>query len=151
VLALLGLNVSRCSIEPGLFVGGSNIRIGEDCYLNQRAFLDNSAAITLGERVYFGPQVTVLTSTHELGAENQRAGDVSAAPVRIGAGSWIGARSTIMPGVTIGPGCVVAAGSVVTKDCEPNSLYAGVPAVLKRPLDLSPRTRSKSAPPSRSA
>jgi maltose O-acetyltransferase len=48
--------------------------------------------------------------------------------VRIGDRCWIGARATILPGVSIGDGTVVAAGAVVTKDCEPDALYAGVPA-----------------------
>jgi acetyltransferase-like isoleucine patch superfamily enzyme len=43
----------------------------------------------------------------------------------------------IMPGVEVGPGCVVAAGAVVIKDCEPNGLYAGVPAKRVRDLDDS--------------
>jgi maltose O-acetyltransferase len=34
----------------------------------------------------------------------------------------------IMPGITIGEGTVIAAGAIVTKDCEPDALYAGVPA-----------------------
>lgn len=48
--------------------------------------------------------------------------------VRIGMGTWIGAGAVVLPGVTIGPGCVVAAGAVVVRHCEPNGLYAGVPA-----------------------
>jgi acetyltransferase-like isoleucine patch superfamily enzyme len=38
----------------------------------------------------------------------------------------------ILPGVTIGAGCVIAAGSVITKDTDPDTIYAGVPAVAKR-------------------
>jgi len=46
----------------------------------------------------------------------------------IGADVWIGAHSIIMTGVEIGDGTIVAAGSVVTKNLEPFSIYAGVPA-----------------------
>ena len=49
-------------------------------------------------------------------------------PIIVGDGCWIGANSLIMPGVTIGNGVVIAAGSVVTKDCESDCLYGGVPA-----------------------
>jgi maltose O-acetyltransferase len=70
----------------------------------------------------------VLTSTHDPGDHDNRRGPYRTAPVSIGAGSWIGARATIMPGVTIGDGVTVAAGAVVTRDCEPDGLYAGVPA-----------------------
>jgi chloramphenicol O-acetyltransferase type B len=41
---------------------------------------------------------------------------------------WVGYGSTIMSGVTIHTGSVIAAGSVVTKDVEPYSIYAGIPA-----------------------
>ena len=50
-----------------------------------------------------------------------------AAPV-IGNDVWIGMNSIIMRGVTIGNGAIIAAGSVVTKDIEPYSVVAGVPA-----------------------
>lgn len=41
---------------------------------------------------------------------------------------WIGASVTILHNVTIGRCSVIGAGSVVTKDVEPYSIYAGVPA-----------------------
>lgn len=41
---------------------------------------------------------------------------------------WVGYGTTIMSGVTIHQGSIIAAGSVVTKDVEPYSIYAGVPA-----------------------
>jgi len=46
----------------------------------------------------------------------------------IGDDVWIGHGSIIMSGVNIASGCIVAAGSVVTKDLEPYTIYAGVPA-----------------------
>lgn len=41
---------------------------------------------------------------------------------------WVGYGTTIMSGVKIHRGSIIAAGSVVTKDVEPYSIYAGVPA-----------------------
>lgn len=68
------------------------------------------------------------SSTHKIGSEKKRAGDAVGNPIYIEDGCWIGARSLILPGVTIGKGTIIAAGSIVTKNCEPNSLYAGIPA-----------------------
>lgn len=48
--------------------------------------------------------------------------------VEIGNDVWIGSHSIILSGVRIGDGAVIAAGSVVTKDVEPYSIVAGVPA-----------------------
>ena len=54
----------------------------------------------------------------------------------IGDDVWIGFGSTIMSGVNIGSGCIIASGSVVTKDTEPYTIYAGVPAKkLKKRFD----------------
>lgn len=51
---------------------------------------------------------------------------------------WIGVGAIVLQGVKIGKGAVIAAGSVVTKDIEPYSIVAGVPAKVigKRNPDL---------------
>jgi len=50
--------------------------------------------------------------------------------VTIGHDVWIGHGAIVMKGVTIGTGAVIASGAVVTKDVEPYSIVAGVPAKL---------------------
>lgn len=49
--------------------------------------------------------------------------------VKIGNDCFIGSNTIIMAGVTIGNGAVIGAGAVVTKDVEPYSIVAGVPAI----------------------
>ena len=46
----------------------------------------------------------------------------------IGHDVWIGTRAVVIDGVTVGTGAIVGAGAVVTKDVEPYSIVAGVPA-----------------------
>lgn len=41
---------------------------------------------------------------------------------------FIGTDAVIMPNVRIGSNVIIGAGAVVTRDCESNSIYAGVPA-----------------------
>jgi sugar O-acyltransferase (sialic acid O-acetyltransferase NeuD family) len=53
--------------------------------------------------------------------------------VYVGEGAWIGTGAAINQGrhgapLTVGRGTVVGSGAVVTRDCEPDSVYAGVPA-----------------------
>jgi acetyltransferase-like isoleucine patch superfamily enzyme len=48
--------------------------------------------------------------------------------VLIGNDVWIGDNAYIMSGVSIGNGAVIAAGAVVTKNVEPYSIVAGIPA-----------------------
>jgi acetyltransferase-like isoleucine patch superfamily enzyme len=75
-----------------------------------------------------------VTSTHEPGDHFNRRGAYTTEPVTIGAGCWIGSRALILPGVNIADGCTIGAGSVVTRDCEADGFYAGVPA--RRVKDL---------------
>lgn len=125
-----GVKASRtANIYPHLrFLGNAPVTIADDVMINVSVTVDNKAPVTIGERVHIGPEAYLGTSTHELSDGSQRAGLVEVAPITIGAGAWIGARAIILPGVTIGEGAVVAAGAIVTKDCEPHTLYAGVPA-----------------------
>lgn len=53
--------------------------------------------------------------------------------VTIGHDVWIGHGAIIMKGVTIGSGAVVGSGAIVTKDVEPYTIVAGVPARPLRP------------------
>lgn len=48
--------------------------------------------------------------------------------VQIGNDVWIGTGAILLDGVRIGDGAIVAAGAVVSKDVEPYSIVAGVPA-----------------------
>ncbi len=41
---------------------------------------------------------------------------------------FIGSDSTILSNVRIGENVIIGANSLVSKDCEPNSVYAGIPA-----------------------
>jgi bifunctional UDP-N-acetylglucosamine pyrophosphorylase/glucosamine-1-phosphate N-acetyltransferase len=49
----------------------------------------------------------------------------------------IGSDTMLVAPVTVGKGSVTAAGSVVTQDVPPNTLVAGVPAVVKKKLKSS--------------
>lgn len=55
----------------------------------------------------------------------------------VGNDVWIGSDALIIPGVTIGSGAVIGARSVVTKNIEPYTIVAGVPArtIKKRSID----------------
>ena len=46
----------------------------------------------------------------------------------IGNDVWIGCGAIILSGVNIGDGAVIGAGAIVTKDVEPYTIVAGVPA-----------------------
>lgn len=56
------------------------------------------------------------------------------AKVTIGDRVWLGSNCIVLPGVTIGEGAVCCAGCVVTKDVEPYTVVAGIPARKVRTL-----------------
>lgn len=110
------------------------LRIGAHTMVNVGCRFDLSGPISIGEGASLGQDVLILTSTHEIGGPQHRAADLVVGAVTIGAGAWIGARAILAPGVTVGSGAIVAAGAVVLRDVEPDTMVAGVPAVLKRRL-----------------
>lgn len=109
--------------------------IGANCFVNDGCRFDVSAPVHIGDDVFVGHDVAILTASHEMGGRNRRAGAVVAEPVTIEPGAWVGARSTILGGVRIGEGAVVAAGAVVTRSVPPGTMVGGVPAVVIRELD----------------
>ncbi len=137
LLRRFGLEVGEGAvIFHGCFFGGTDVSIGERTFVNYSCTFDNNAAITIGSDCAIGMNVLVVTSTHEVGPSQRRAGALSSAAVVIEDGCWIGAGATILCGVTIGPGSIVAAGSVVTDDVVPNVLVGGVPAREITQLEL---------------
>ena len=129
ILRAMGLSLGRkVRIKARVEFYTGNVRFGDRCFVNHECLFDASARITVGDRVDFGPRVTVLTSEHAIGGPEHRAGPLSARPITIGDGAWIGGCSTILPGAVIGAGCIIAAGAVVVGETKPNSVYAGVPA-----------------------
>jgi maltose O-acetyltransferase len=109
--------------------------IGEDSQITAPLYADVCAPITIGDRVFIGHHVVLITTDHEIGPTEQRCGGWRSAPITIEDGVWICAGAKVLPGVTIGRGAVVAAGAVVTKDVPPNTLVGGVPAKILRELD----------------
>lgn len=146
LLSLVGVDTGAVGVERGVRFWNTHVSFGAGSYINRGVTFEGAAHVRVGSRVAIGPEVMVVTSTHDVGPSDWRAGGgvPRFLPVTIGDGSWIGARATILPGVTIGRGCVIAAGSVVREDCPDNTFWAGVPAVQKR--ELSDEGTHKTAP-----
>jgi maltose O-acetyltransferase len=110
------------------------LSFGSHCWVNTGLRLDVSAPITICDHVVIGHEVMFITSTHDYGDPQHRAGRLTVAPVVVEPGAWLGARCVILPGVTVGRGAVVAAGAMVSRDVPPNTLVGGVPARVMREL-----------------
>lgn len=133
-LRAYGIRIERAAVREGCFFGGNRVVIAAGAYVNAGVLFDGHDEIRVGPRVHVGMQAMILTGGHDIGPPECRAGDIVPGPVTIEEGAWIGARVILMPGVTIGAGAVIAAGAVVTRSCEANGVYGGVPARKLRSL-----------------
>ena len=128
-----------CFIRPGARITHSyGMSVGRNLHLNGGTFIDARGGLTLGDDVLIGPNAVLLTSQHHW-TDPSRPIVVQGhqmAPTTVGDDVWVGANAVILPGVVIGSGTVVGAGAVVTKDTEPYSIVAGIPAraVGSRPV-----------------
>ena len=124
-----------CSDLKGLW----NMSIGDGSSIPKGSvFYCTEAPLTIGRKVVFGPNPTIITGDHRIDVVGKFIMDSheklpeNDAPVIVEDDVWAGANVTILTGVTIGRGSIIAAGAVVTKSGPPYSIIGGVPAkVLK--------------------
>jgi acetyltransferase-like isoleucine patch superfamily enzyme len=109
--------------------GGRNLSMGARAVVNQGCYIDARGGVRIDSDASVSREVCVLTAAHDL--EDPSFG-APTAPVRLSSRCWLGARAMVLPGVTVGEGAVVAAGAVVTRDVEPYTVVAGVPARVIR-------------------
>ncbi len=112
----------NCSLGQGVYVG-NDVSIGNGCKIQNNVSIYD--AVSLEDDVFCGPSM-VFTNVHNPRAAIERKDEYRRTLVKKGA--TIGANATIVCGVTLGEYSFIAAGAVVTKDVEPYSLMAGVPA-----------------------
>ncbi len=131
----IGKNVKFFPINSNFIY--SNISIGNDVVIGPRAnFMSYIAKIHIGDKVLFGPNVTIRGGIHpyyivgrfifDIGENEKSPSDDQ--DVIIESDVWIGTNVTILKGVTIARGSIVAAGAVVTKNVFPYTIVGGVPA-----------------------
>lgn len=125
-----------CYIEPPLHSNwaGKHVHFGRDVYANFNLTLVDDTDIYVGDKVMFGPNVTVATAGHPIEPHLRDLQMQYNIPVHIGRNVWIGANSVVLPGVTIGENTVIGAGSVVTKDIPANVVAVGNPCRVLRPI-----------------
>lgn len=120
------------TVLPPLYIDyGKPVTIGKECFIQQCCTFFGRGGITIGDKVFIGPKVNLITINHDPDPENRSA--TYGRPIVIEDKVWIGINSTVLPGVRIGYGAIVGAGSVVTKDVPPMTVVAGNPArVIKK-------------------
>ena len=107
-----------------------NLRaIGENCSILMSTTFTDPHMVRLGNNVHFS-SCALICHDGSVAMLNRAYGKRLDAlgKIDIKDNCFIGYGAVVLPGVTIGPNSIVAAGAVVTKDVEPNTVVAGVPA-----------------------
>jgi acetyltransferase-like isoleucine patch superfamily enzyme len=129
-------------IGDGVFIGAQayiqgrfdgTTKIGNHVWIGPQAYFD-ARNLILEDHVGWGPGARVLGSAHtglpiDVPVIET---DLDIRPVRVKEWADVGTGAILLPGVTIGKGAIVGAGAVVTRDVEPFSIVAGVPAKFIR-------------------
>jgi maltose O-acetyltransferase len=133
---LLAETGSDIWIEPPFYCDyGSQIKIGDNVYVNFNCTFLDAAPILIGSGTFIAPNVSIYTETHSvIAAERLQRGSDLAYPVKIGTNVWIGGGSIILPGVTVGDNTTIGAGSVVTRAIPANVVAVGNPCRVIRGL-----------------
>lgn len=126
--------VRRIQVGRGTYIGNHcalravhEIRVGENCSLQDGAFL--SGDIVIGENTRIANKVSIHSFDHGLRRDRPiHTQPVEGGTVEIGRDVWIGAQVVILKGARIADGAVIGAGSVVTGPIGPCAIAAGVPA-----------------------
>lgn len=116
-----------------------NITIGDNFYIGKYSIIECDAFI--GHHVIFANNVSLIGKYdhhfQQIGIPIRLASQIRDKDyswkglnekIVIEDDVWIGLGSIVLSGVHIGQGSIISAGSVVTKNVEPFSIYAGVPA-----------------------
>ncbi|MCI5822580.1 MAG: sugar O-acetyltransferase [Pararoseburia sp.] len=114
--------------------GGSNVHFGDWVYANFNLTIVDDGHVYVGDKVMFGPNVTIATANHPIEPGLRDRMLQYNKDVHIENNVWIGANTVIVPGVTIGENAVIGAGSVVTKDIPANVVAVGNPCRVLREI-----------------
>lgn len=127
---------------PIQFNYGCHTFIGENFFANFNLTVMDDGRIYIGDNVCFGPNVSLMATSHPLIAAERMAVDGKgrttmaeyAEEIHIGDNVWIACNTVVTGGVQIGNNAVIGAGSVVTKDIPENCLAFGNPCRPVRPI-----------------
>ena len=114
--------------------GGHHVHFGSGIYANSNLTLVDDGHIYVGDKVMFGPNVTIATANHPIEPSLRARALQYNKDVHIEENVWIGAGVIIVPGVHIGKNSVIGAGAVVTKDIPENVVAVGNPCRVLREI-----------------
>ena len=117
----------------------AGIKIGEDSLIGEYTVIRGQGGVEIGNRVYTSPFTQIIAVNHIFNDPETPFIEqgITAQGIVIEDDVWLGSGAVITDHVRVGKGAVVAAGAVVTRDVDPHTVVAGVPARLIKKIDGS--------------
>ncbi len=111
-----------------------NLRIGNDCWIGERAWIDSLTTVHLDDNVCVSQGAYLCTGNHDW---TDPAFGLMVKPIELRQGSWAGAHSILLPGVILGEASIAGAGSVVSRSIPAYEIHAGNPASFVRTREIA--------------
>ena len=139
------INLYGCEIGDETKIGAfvevqKNVQVGRRCKISSHTFI--CEGVTIEDNVFIGHGVVFINdsypraTTPDGGLQTEKDWKVERTVVKTGAS--IGSGATILSNVTIGERALIGAGAVVTHDIPADTIVAGNPARVLRPLSDHP-------------
>jgi len=116
------------SIKENCVIGG-NIEVGENTQILGHTKIDGSGKVIIGRDTHIGRENDIFSHYHDISKKNilvNKSKECFQETI-IGNNVMLYSRVAIMGGVIIEDNSAIAYGSIVTKNCEENIIYAGIP------------------------
>ncbi len=126
-------DIQKIVLQQPLIFGGdaTRVRVAGSAKVMNALFNVTSGTISVGEDVFFGHNVCLITGSHDpklRGSQRKDNWPETGYDLVIHEGVWVGSNVTILGPVSIGAHAVIAAGALVCKDVRPGVMVGGVPA-----------------------
>ena len=135
------INLYGCEIGDETKIGAfvevqKNAVVGRRCKISSHTFI--CEGVTIEDNVFIGHGVVFINDKHPRATTSdgqlQTEHDWTVERTLVKAGASIGSGATILSHVTIGERAIVGAGAVVTRDVPADTIVAGNPARVLRPI-----------------
>ena len=135
LLRCFGAKIGKsCHIYPAAKIWAPwNLVCDYQATIADGATVYNPKLVRLGIHAIISQEAYLCGATHDY---EDPAFPLTSAEIRVGDYAWICARATVQSGVSVGEGAVLALGGVASRNLDPWTVYAGVPArpIKKRVL-----------------
>ncbi len=139
------INLYGCEIGDETKIGAfvevqKNVQVGRRCKISSHTFI--CEGVTIEDNVFIGHGVVFINDSYPRATtpdgDLQTEKDWKVERTVVKTGASIGSGATILSNVTIGERALIGAGAVVTHDIPADTIVAGNPARILRPLSDHP-------------